>query len=219
MIKSQNSFIDRVFISSYPRYCDCLQLTDKEKNIIDKVDQYEFVLIYLPTFRDNYDHYTHPLEDSKVQNYLIEHDVLWIEKQHSVSNYNENDFIRLNNVMLLDPDFDVNILYNHVNVIISDYSSTVCDGIYKKKETIMYTPDLLDFQNGSGGLLLDVKNYFGSIISMNIEELLSIITECREHHYWNSERTALFKRARELFFNNSTSSYEAIWKDIENLRK
>lgn len=218
MIKSQNSYEDRVFISSYPRYCDCLALTAEEQNVIQEINQYQYVLIYLPTFRDNNNSYIHPLKNKTTQKFLLDNNILWIEKQHSVSNYNDQEFAHIPNVKLLDSEFDVNVLYNHVNIILSDYSSTVCDGIYKKIPTIMYIPDLLDFQNGSGGLLLNIGDYFKPIIAMNIDELLGIINECKKGNYWSEERIELFSKARELFYNNINASYESIWRDINNLR-
>ena len=219
MVESQNSYYDRVFVSCYPRFCPCIKLTSKELETLNLIRNYSISFIYLPTFRDSYVSYIHPLDDIRVRQFLIDNNAIWIEKQHSVSNFKENALNSTKNILLLDSDFDVNILYDHVNAVLSDYSSTVCDGIYKSLPTIMYVPDLNDFLHGSNGLLMNIGDYFAPIIAQKTDKLVAIMQEIIDDNYWNIDRLDLFKRARSLFFDDNDSSYEKIWKCIIGLKE
>ena len=208
----------RMFISSYPRNCKCLRLTEKENEIINEISKYNGALLYLPTFRDPGSEYIHPLENITLCNLLKQHKWVWIEKPHTADN-NLNKF-RSHDcpIIELKPDFDINVLYEHVQGMISDYSSAIFDGAYRGIATIMYTPDLEEFRNGSVGFLFDVEEYCKSIISRTPDSLVENVTEIMDDTYLTKDRLDTLNKIRMDFFDNRESNYEQIWQDIVNAR-
>lgn len=211
----------QVFISDYPRNCQCIKYTSNELHIIDKINKFNFIIIYLPTFRNNYDKYIHPLNNKKIVDFLKKNNILWIEKPHTASSFDYSNLFSnddSNNILLLDSDFDINVLYEYVNIVLSDYSSAVLDGIYKDIPTIMYVPDLNEFKNGDVGLLYDVEEYFKGIIASNLEETLNLINLAYENEFFTNEVTNMYYRISSKFFKNKKSEYNRIWNDIKELK-
>lgn len=212
----------QVFISDYPRNCQCIKYTNNELKVIDIIKKFKFVIIYLPTFRTNYDKYIHPLNNKKIIDYIKDNNILWIEKPHTASNFDYHNLVNKydnsNNILLLDSDFDINVLYQYVNIVLSDYSSAVLDGIYKGISTIMYVPDLKEFKNGDIGLLYDVEEYFKDIIAFDLEETLNIIKLAYKNEFFTNKVTNMYDEISSKFFKNKKSEYNRIWSDIKKLK-
>lgn len=206
------------FISCYPRNCGCIQYLESEKEVLNKITKYHTVLMYLPTFRSNYDDYTHPLTDSCFLEYLKSNGILWIEKPHSASDFDYSEIDCVDNVLLLDPEFDVNVLYDHITCLVSDYSSAVLDSIYRNIPTIMYIPDVEVFKNGDVGFLFDIEEYFDGIITKDINSLIQIIEEVKDGAFFDDKRISVFSKASKQFFGNIKSSYHDLWDSILRLR-
>ena len=81
----------------------------------------------------------HPLKDDGLKQYLQQNDIVWIEKPHSASNFQMENDSKFPNLLYLDPDFDINILLDYVDAVITDYSSVAFDSIKKDIPTILYT--------------------------------------------------------------------------------
>ncbi|MDY4760941.1 CDP-glycerol glycerophosphotransferase family protein [Streptococcus thoraltensis] len=207
---------NNIFISSYPRTFECLELLPKEMDVLNEINQFKTKIIYLPTFRSTYNHYQHPLTNEKLVNYLEENQILWIEKQHSASNFSTADFKSLKNVYFLNENFDVNVLYEHVDGVVSDYSSAVFDAVYRNVPIVMYTPDVEEFRTGDVGLLFDLEDYCSSLMVETSEELLDMIDDVRQN-YFTDKRISDYERIMTLFYDNRQSTYEEFWKDIISL--
>ena len=205
---------DKFFVSEYPRNCECLKILPEEEKIIKKIKQYSGSIIYLPTFRDDETDYVHPLEYDSVRTLLSDNNWVWIEKPHSADSNTKKFNHKGLNVIELQSDFDINVLYPYVKAVISDYSSAVFDGIYHNLPTIMFTPDLDNFKNGSVGFIFDVETYCRSIINMSEAQLLQGIREIINGNYFTDDRKNLFLKVQKEFFNNRKSDYQEIWKDI-----
>lgn len=205
---------DRIIITGYPRNCDCPRLFEKEKRIIDIIKSYRGAILYLPTFRSDTSHYRHPLIDRKIVEYLNQNHILWVEKPHSAdTNFTYNDY-GTNNVLSLESNFDVNVLYAYLSVVISDYSSAVFDGIHKNIPVVMYTPDLDDFKNGDVGFLFDIEDYCRGLLAYDTEVCLELIKDAISGKYFNDQRHKVYKAVKTDFFNNVTPSIETIWSDL-----
>ena len=212
----------QTFISDYPRNCDCIKYTDSEIYIIERIKKFDFSIIYLPTFRKSYNNYIHPLNNKRIVDYIKKNNILWIEKPHTASNYDYDsllkDYNENDNILFLDSDFDINTLYQYVNIVLSDYSSAVLDGIYRSIPTIMYVPDLEEFKNGNIGLLYDIKEYFKGIISFDLEDTLNINKKVYKKDFFTNEIIKMYDRINSKFFKNKESKYDRIWKDIKKLK-
>ncbi|HEL2411585.1 TPA: CDP-glycerol glycerophosphotransferase family protein [Streptococcus suis] len=209
--------IDNIFISSYPRTFSCLEVLPREKAVIEEISKFSTKLIYLPTFRNSYNNYKHPLTDPNIVEFIKRNDILWIEKQHSASNFASTDFLNLENVFCLDENFDVNVLYEHVDVVVSDYSSAVFDAIYREIPVLMYTPDLEEFKTGNVGLLFDLENYCSSFIVYDTDQLIDMINEVIKKRYFNEQRLDDYSKNMELFYDNRHSTYIEFWQVLTAL--
>ncbi len=210
---------ESMFISNYPRNCECVELLPRELEIIDQLKQHKGVILYLPTFRKDYSHYVHPLTDARVKNFLVANDYLWIEKPHSASTYQFKETVD-KNTLYLDPDFDVNVIYPFVSVVVSDYSSAVFDAVYRRIPVIMYTPDLEQFKNGNIGFTFDIETNCAMIIARTIPETEAVLKEIAEASYFSKPgRTDFYNHYLEEFWSNTTATYDQIWNDIMRTAK
>ena len=204
---------DRMFLSAYPRHSRDVELLEEEKKVVESLKNYAFAILYLPTFRSDYAHYTHPLKDAAFLEFLEKHNVAFIEKPHSAATYSVTD-APSGNVICLAPSFDINVLYDHVGCVISDYSSAAFDGIYKKVPTVLYVPDLDDFKNGDVGLLLDLEDYFDGIFAKSIPDCLSLLEKIDDNAYFDERTKAIYAKVRTEFFGDKDADLAQIWKDI-----
>lgn len=204
-----------MFISSYPRNCECIKLLETERRVIEKIRAYRGAVIYLPTFRKDYSSYMHPLDDARIREFLEKNNYIWIEKPHSAATYKyKGNTVR--NIICLDSSFDINVLYPYVNAVISDYSSAVFDAVYKKIPVIMYTPDIKKFKNGNIGLTFDIENDCAAVIAETIPMVVEMLADINDGLFYSKKgRTEFYNKYYKEFWNDSTTSYSQIWTDIK----
>lgn len=210
---------DDLFISAYPRNCSCLELLSSEKKVVEEIQRYGRCIVYVPTFRSDHSHYIHPLEDKLIRDYIIDHNIIWVEKPHPASKFHIDIYDAIVNVLLLDAKFDINVLYPYIDLVISDYSSTVFDAVYKSIPVIMYAPDLLEFMNGDIGFVFDVPEYCDKLIAKNVDEVVQIINQILNGQYFTDRRREIFQNIMNDYFNNRESKYDEIWNDILCLKE
>ena len=208
---------DHLFISCYPRNCECLNYFASEKKVFNVIRSFEGCILYLPTFRSDYSLYTHPLDNPELLEYLKNNRLLWIEKPHSASVFRYNKLSDNKNVLMLDDKFDVNVLYDHISVLVSDYSSAISDAIYKNIPTIIYAPDIDIFKNGDVGFLIDMEEYFGDILIKNMPQILCLLDQIKNNEYFTNQRVAVYDKTRKDYFGDIVSSYSRVWNDILKL--
>ena len=207
----------RFFVSCYPRNCGCIRYLDNEKAVIDKLTRYHTTVLYLPTFRSKYIDYVHPLTDSEFIKFLKNANILWIEKPHAASDFDYSNIDCGDNVLLLESDFDVNVLYEHISCLVSDYSSAILDSIYRNIPTIMYTPDIEIFKNADVGFLMDIEEYFDGLVSKDIDSCIRLLAEVNQNRFFDDKRKDVFIKANTQFFDNIKSSYSDVWESILKL--
>ena len=203
----------KIFISGYPRNCECIRLLPEEEKVIEKIKKYPGAILYLPTFRET-SSYVHPLEYDSVCKLIKDNGWLWIEKPHSADTDREKFKERDCDILELDSDFDINVIYRYIKGLVSDYSSAVFDGAYKGIPTVMYTPDIDEFKSGSIGFLFDVESYCKSLICKDEQTLYEDIKQIILGSYLNQERSETLYKIRRDYFDDRDSSYEDIWNDI-----
>lgn len=207
-----------VFISGYPRNCPCVSIFPEEKEIIDKIKRYRGCILYLPTFRSNGINIVYPISYEEVKRFLVDNNFLWIEKPHSASKQTM-DAKNCKNVLCLDASFDINVLYPYVSAVVSDYSSCIFDAVYRHIPTVMYTPDLDEFESGANGLLFDIREYCNAVLATDERKLIDYLKKIAETSFFDTELVEQFySKAKRDFWNNTDYSYDEIWRDILRLR-
>jgi len=207
---------DHLYISSYPRNCECLQLLPEEKTIIDEMKANKKVIGYFPTFRSDLSGYVHPLEDPDLLNYINNNNILWVEKKHSFD-HNSGNGPKADNTLILNQNFDINVLYGLFDLVLSDYSSVVFDCAYKKIPVVMYCPDLEKFKKGDVGFLFDIETYCNSILTKTTVGCKEKIEQCYNGSFFSETVQNTYQTIRKDFFDDRDSDYLHIWKDMENI--
>lgn len=205
--------------SNYPRETNEILLIKKEIEFIATLEvmkeRFSNIIIYLPTFRDGHDgysNYVHPLSIPGFLEYLEYNNFLWIEKEHSASTYNKSN--NSSNVYKLESNFDVNTIYEYVNLLITDYSSASTDCIYRWIKTLYFVPDFDDFKSKDRGFVSEYEKYCPGYIVKKADELVNYINEAFNGNYFDEQMTKRYKDTIELLFGNKKCDLDQISKDI-----
>lgn len=163
----KNNFIE----TGYPR--DCITqdyLMDKEINIISRIESFEKVLLYVPTFREHSE-LSYPLENIEFKQFIERNGYLWIEKSHPAMDLFMGDTGNAECFLHLESDFDINVIMPKITVLITDYSSVCFDAIAYGKPVLYYAPDYEYYLHEERGFLCDYKEFTGKNLSFTIDEL------------------------------------------------
>lgn len=182
---------------------------------IDKlkfIKSFTYIIGYFPTFRDDYSNYKHPLENEKTLEFIEKNNILWVEKKHLASNYKIIEKSKSKNVLLLDESFDINIILNSLNLIITDYSTIIYDAIYLQKKIILYIPDLEYYKKKDRGFLVDFPSFLSSSYTTKCTNLSVLIGDLKR----NPELTEIEKKSYKKIFENKFGGNEVDISDLGN---
>lgn len=202
----------------YPRNGQCPAYRKDEQEVIDFLKERTNRILYLPTFRDSNANYVEPLKDEKFCELLKGQDVLWIEKAHGadtstlITGEGATDLP----VLRLDSTFDINILLPLVDVIVTDYSSVVWDGIYHRKPLIFYVPDFAYYRDEDRGFMMKPEEFLLGEVTYSIEEFCQAI----EKHVgaFDTLRVANEEEVRQNIWGKDVD-YKEIWNIIRSTKK
>lgn len=174
---------NRIIEAQYPRNIWNPKLTVRESLFIEKLKerkQNNSVVLYLPTFKKSVESFIQPDKLIGFDSFLSNKNVIWIQKKHSADRNIDLSSFGRENVISLESDFDVNVLYQYIDLLISDYSSATTDAIAAGKMTLDYCPDFSDYESKDRGFVNEYKKYhFGKTIT-NPDDLFDEI-EARLH--------------------------------------
>lgn len=210
LIGDSGALENKIIIANSARLCKCLQFTVRETCVIKKLsslkqDGYKIV-IYLPTFRTAKQSVSEPLDIDGFTDFLEENNIVWIEKRHSAEDKLERH-IYSNNVCYLDKDFDVNVLYEYTDLLISDYSSATTDAIYKDITTMEYCPDFQLFQNEDRGFVGNYEDYHIGNTIFKRDELECTILRCIREGVKDNPK---HDQVKHFLFNGNKADYDDI---------
>ncbi len=198
---------------AYPRTCTCEKYTQREEEIIESLKKYDKVVLYLPTFRDKYSDFVHPLSNSTVISFLENNNILWIEKPHSADKNSESvSRIKSAYVLSLESSFDINVLIPLIDVLVTDYSSAMLDALYFRKQIIYYVPDYEYYIKDDRGFLIEYDSVCINPKVANIESLLDGLVKTIKDTKYNEHSECI----RRMFWKYDDWSCGDIWKAIYN---
>lgn len=200
--------------SAYPRTCECLQLFSKEQDVIEYINRFDKRILYLPTFRNNYNNYVHPLNNKRILDYLENNGILWIEKPHSADKNNSTVMsdISSEHVLCLDNTFDINVIYGNIDLLITDYSSAMLDALFYRIPIVYYVPDYDYYCNNDRGFLVEYDSVCITPKVNNTEELVLMIQKTISEFEYGEEAEMI----RKQFWKHDKWSYSEIWESIQN---
>ena len=114
--------------------------------LIEKLKQYDKVLIYMPTWRDSQRTiFTQSMDLDRLNKILSARNQFLILKPHANTITTELSGA-LSNIMLVDPGFDIYPILPYTQVLITDYSSIIYDWLLMDdKNVILYLYDYDDY--------------------------------------------------------------------------
>lgn len=203
-------FDDCFIESDWPRNCKCIELMPSEQKVIDFLSKWELIILYLPTFRENVEHYVDPLSDNNLRTFLCNNNILWVEKQHSYSTH-DFDSIQSKNILKLDPNFDINVIVRKATFVITDYSSVSMDALYNDIPTVFYIPDFDYYATKDRGFVMKPEEFVFGPQADTSEKLLDVL-----ELYKGKYSDMLPKNKNEIFEKmwGTKKDYFEIWQDI-----
>lgn len=204
----------RIIIASYPRLCDEVHLLPNEIGVLDYINSLKKVnkiVLYLPTFKNDISNFKAPDELLGFENFLTDNNIIWVEKLHSADNKLTFSVTRKNTV-LLPTEFDVNVLYKYIDLLITDYSSATSDAIYHNKLSVEYCPDYSKYQRYDRGFVNDFEKYhiFDPII--NADELFDFIKNVLNT---DPNRVKKLKEVKSFLFGSKAYNMDDIFIKIK----
>ena len=211
---------DRIFISGYPRNCECIKYTPREQEFFELLKQYKDCFLYLPTFRSDSSHFVHPLHNRKLVEFIKNNNCLWIEKPHTADLNNDAIVQNIDNVFNMEPAFDVNTIYQRMTCIITDYSSVSFDAIHQNIPLAIYAPDIEQFKNSDVGFIIDFEKVFEKMLCTNSDGLYQLIEKATlDNKKYLKDLAYDYKLIDKYAFDNKNKTYNDIWNDICSLKK
>lgn len=198
--------------AAYPRTCRCEKYLPEEEKVLNGLGGFDGVILYLPTFRDSYEEFIHPLDIEAVRTYIEESNYLWIEKPHSAdSNGNSVEKREGKNYLLLNSDFDINILFPYIDMLVTDYSSAMLDALYFRKKILYYVPDYKYYISKDRGFLMD---YDSICITPKVERPSDLQEQLIALMSGTTKYDAKAEKIRKLFWKYDNWTCQEIWKAI-----
>ncbi len=156
--------------SQYPRTCPCVRLTPREQAVLEQLQGYDKVVMYLPTFRTGDNAFDFSTVAEQLEDLLKQENILWVQKAHSASRTELANEAK-SHILNLEPSFDVNVLIRHCTALVTDYSSATSDARFFRKPVLFYVPDLEAYINGDNGVTPEAEEIMRGPHLFNIEEL------------------------------------------------
>lgn len=140
---------DKCLIASYPRTKLLYQCNTK----IDENNQ--FLVFYLPTFRDEND--KNPILNEnikKIDATLSEYNIVMYIKPHFASLASWSVAFELDNIIILNAEEDVYDWLNKTNLLITDYSSVFFDFLLTGRPILFFPYDLEHYEEKERGFTM-----------------------------------------------------------------
>lgn len=146
--------VERIITTGYPRN-DIL--FSKDSTLIKKIkrnynipDNFKRIILYAPTYREKFST-GKPFEKEdfiKLNNICKETDTIFLIKAH----INENivNFLTLDNIKLVSKDIDIQELLLISDILVSDYSSVLCDYLLLDRPILLYPYDYDEYISHRG---------------------------------------------------------------------
>lgn len=174
---------NNVMVTGYPRndiiFNPNLALNDYGQSL--KMNDYNKVILFAPTFRDDTDTLS-PLSYnlSQFNKQLSEKNYLLVVKKHP---WQKNFQIppNLSNIIDISSNVDdIQELYPHVDLLVNDYSSAFFDFMLSKKPVIFYPYDLDNYLKNCRGIYLDYYKDLPGPFAKTEPELFQLIFSMEE---------------------------------------
>ena len=209
----------RVINSTYPRFLESLYVLDTELVMLSKIEEErkkgKKIIAYIPTFRNDYSQYIYPTDIEGFQLFIEKNNIVWMEKRHLVAHEQRNEVV-CSNMLHLPSEFDINIILNQIDLLISDYSSVITDAVKWNIKTLNYIPDFVKYRDEDRGFVADYDLYNPGWKVYDSGKLLETISRALENDYFDKKTEDYYKKTYEELIGVENFSYESLMNSIFN---
>lgn len=191
--------------AGYPRNRFCLS---KDRKLDDYL-KYNKVFLYMPTWRDNDISEKSALDLKRLNSLMIKENELLLIKYHPNCKILPINYF--DNIKFLTKDDDPYVLFNNIDVLITDYSSVYYDFSLTGKPTIFYVYDIDNYEKNCRDLAFNFKDSISGCIVYNFEELCKVFESEEIKYNTKSTKKEIEKKFWEF---ESIDSCEIIFKHI-----
>lgn len=206
-------FPEENFIETgYPRNYTTSFLLPRERCFVESIDKYNVKILYLPTFRDNACEFIPPLNDPVIIDWLKSHGAVWIEKGHDADKLNMLSVSNaMDNVVRLKSSFEISILMDKVDLLITDYSSAMYEALFVNIPVIYYVPDLEHYGSSDRGFMQSTDQFMVGPKAKNGMELEQLLNQ-----FVIDKKSAFLPNYRDVKNKawGECKNIEQIWNDI-----
>ena len=212
----------RIEILGYPRidvlFDSNLIFEDYEKKL--KLAQYKKVILYCPTFRESSTSvmpFTKPFLE-KLNDFLKENNYVFLIKTHNLDKDKINLPIYSNIKDVSKKVNDIQDLYFHVDILISDYSSVFFDFVLLDKPIIFYIYDLVEYLESCRDMYYDIYNDMPGPFVNKEDDLIDCLKSI-EIQFNNTEYRQKYNYFKNKFnFYRDGKSSERLANHLKNKR-
>ena len=182
-----------------------------------KLDKYKKIIIYMPTFKQGFNHedvktisknifnFKKNYSEKELNEFLKKNNYLLCIKKHpgEIANLNFKGSSNIKNISeqdLINNDLSVNEIINAFDLLITDYSSIGTEFVYLDKPVLFAVGDLDEYTNNRGILLGNYDFWTPGPKCDNIEMLkIEMKKLLDDNNYYKSERES----KKKLWFANT----------------
>ena len=201
--------------TGFARVAGPVRLLPIEEQVMSIINGYRHFILYLPTFRGANSTFDFHEASTGIIEFLEKRDILWIQKFHSASPQRTNYLKHEGNILSLPHDFDINTIIPLASIMITDYSSVTGDAMYYYKPLIFYVPDIVEYNSGDRGFVINPNDIMCGPKAFNNEDLKNYIGQYLDDEFRPDKK---YLTIRNQYFNQEKSLRE-IWIDIKNNAK
>ena len=111
----------------------------------------------------------------------------------------------------MNSDFDINILFPYIDMLVTDYSSAMLDALYFRKKILYYVPDYTYYISKDRGFLMD---YDSICITPKVERPSDLQEQLIALMSGTTKYDAKAEKIRKLFWKYDNWTCQEIWKAI-----
>lgn len=145
--------------------------------------------------------------------FLKRNNLIWVEKRHFASSFKFDD----KDDQLIYPinsDFDINLLYKYVDLLVTDYSSAASDFVFRMKKVVSFIPDIDQYESQERGFVCDYDKYYPGEKAKTVSQLEEAILTSLKDDYLTGENLKRYETCREFLFSDNSCDNGRIWTQI-----
>ncbi|MGD9487943.1 MAG: CDP-glycerol glycerophosphotransferase family protein [Calditrichaceae bacterium] len=181
-------------------------------SILDRLNSFEKVIFYLPTFRDGNNDF---LQDSgididRLNDTLKKHNYCLLVKFHSNTKLPADLFSRLTHILQLSNQMDIYPLLPFTDALLTDYSSIYVDYLLLDKEIIFFPFDIKEYMQKSREFYYNFDEITPGVKCYDFKTLLSQIENLNDLDF-RKERENIRTR---IWKTNRIEDLKALTEDL-----